>query len=137
MKDYTVIAVDPDLLPQVLRELFAIATNPDLVEVNESDYGRVIHAHPEVAEAWYQQAVANGSTPSEEVAEVVAESKEVLATASKAEDAPEEVVAESKKVLATATTAQNSVPEPEPVKRGPGRPRKEASPTSASNGEEP
>jgi hypothetical protein len=137
MKDYTVIAVDPDLLPQVLRELFAIATNPDLIEVNESDHGRVVHAHPEVAEAWYQQAVANGSTPPEEVAEVVAESKEVLAAASKAEDAPEEVaevVAESKEVLATAMTHQDSVPEP--VKRGPGRPRKEV-PTSASDGEEP
>jgi len=117
MKEYTVISVEPDLLPQVLRELFAIATNPDLVDVQESDYGRVIHAHPEVAEAWYQQAVANGSAHSDEEPEVVA-------IASNEET-------EQEKVVAIATTT-----EAEPVKRGPGRPRKEVT-TSASNGEEP
>jgi hypothetical protein len=128
MKDYTVIAVDPDLLPQVLRELFAVATNPDLVEVNESDYGRVIHAHPEVAEVWYQQVVANGNKNADGGIEVVA--------AASTEEEPEEVVAESKtaedETLAESTTLATGL-----VKRGPGRPRKEVVPTSASNGEEP
>jgi hypothetical protein len=117
MKEYTVISVDSDLLPQVLRELFAVANNPDLVEVNESDHGRVIHAHPEVAETWYQQVVANGHAPEDEKPEVVAiaSNKEV----------------EQEKVVAIATTTEAG-----PVKRGPGRPRKEVT-TSASNGEEP
>jgi len=128
MKDYTVIAVDPDLLPQVLRELFALASNPDLIEVNESDHGRVIHAHPEVAETWYQKVVANGNKTADGGIEVVA--------AASTEEKLKEVIAESSTVqdetLAESTTLATGL-----VKRGPGRPRKEVPPTSASNGEEP
>lgn len=62
MRDYTVISVEPDLLPQVLRELLAVAANPNLIEVTDDEHGRVIHAHPEVAEVWYQNAIRQQTT---------------------------------------------------------------------------
>jgi hypothetical protein len=110
---YTTIDVDPDLIGQVLRELLAMATDPNLVEVTDAEFGRVILAHPDLAEAWYQQALARETKTEDSEPEVVAESTST-----------EEVVAES-------TNAE----EP-PVKRGPGRPRKVVF-ASASNGEEP
>lgn len=54
MREYTTVVVPNDLLPQVVGELLQFATNPDLVEVVDGTAGREIHAHPEVAEAWYQ-----------------------------------------------------------------------------------
>lgn len=54
MRDFTVITSPQDLLPQVVGELLAFATNPDLVDVVHGTHGREIHAHPEVAEAWFQ-----------------------------------------------------------------------------------
>ena len=62
MQNYTVISVDPDLLPQVLRELLAVAADPGLVEVTDDEHGRVIHAHPQVAEVWYQKAISQQTT---------------------------------------------------------------------------
>lgn len=54
MHEFTVITAPQDLLPQVVGELLAFAANPDLVDVVHGSLGREIHAHPEVAEAWYQ-----------------------------------------------------------------------------------
>lgn len=54
MREYTVITVDQDLLPQVVGELLQFANDPNLVDVVLEASGRVIHAHPEVAEAWWQ-----------------------------------------------------------------------------------
>jgi hypothetical protein len=48
-----VISAPEDLLPRVLGELLEIAVDPNSVEVVAGDVGRVIHVHPEVAEAWY------------------------------------------------------------------------------------
>lgn len=63
MREYTTISVDPiDLMPQVLRELLAIATDPNYVEVTDSELGRVIHAHPQVADAWYEAVLAKSNT---------------------------------------------------------------------------
>jgi hypothetical protein len=121
--DYTVIDVDPDLLPQVLRELFAMSTDPNFVEVTDAEKGRVILAHPDLAEAWYQKAVAKQI---EEAAEAI-KFEEVL----KQDD---EVVASA--INEASNIASTSTPEDVPVKRGPGRPRKVVF-ASASNGEEP
>ena len=48
------ITVDQDLLPQIVGELLQFANDPNLVDVVLEASGRVIHAHPEVAEAWWQ-----------------------------------------------------------------------------------
>jgi hypothetical protein len=120
--EYTTIDVDPDLLGQVLRELFAMATDPNLVEVTDAEFGRVILVHPELAEAWYQKAVAKEQESEQAETEVVAEATNVP-----------EVVAESTNEVSNIASA--SIEEP-PVKRGPGRPRKVVF-ASASNGEEP
>ena len=53
MQQYMVISAPEDLMPQVLRELLQLASDPNFVEVVAGDVGRVIHVHPEVAEAWY------------------------------------------------------------------------------------
>lgn len=53
MRSYMVISAPEDLLPQVLRELLELAADANYVEVVAGDVGRVIHVHPEVAEAWY------------------------------------------------------------------------------------
>ena len=54
MHKYTVVHAPQDLLPQVVGELLSFAANPDLVDVVHGAHGREIHAHPDVAEAWYQ-----------------------------------------------------------------------------------
>lgn len=68
MKNYVVITVPSDLLPQVLSELLVFAADPNYVEVAHEAVGRVIHAHPEVAEAWYQarQQAAEAALPAVE-----------------------------------------------------------------------
>lgn len=58
MREYTTVVVPADLLPQVVGELLQYAVNPDHVEVVDGVAGREIHAHPEVAEAWYQSKQA-------------------------------------------------------------------------------
>lgn len=63
MREHTVITVPADLLPEVLRQLLEIATDPNLVEVADEERGRVIRAHPDVAEAWYQAKVAEMEKP--------------------------------------------------------------------------
>lgn len=58
MREYTEIVVeDDDLLPQILRELLALAAKPDYVDVVQGERGRVIHAHPDIADAWYEKFV--------------------------------------------------------------------------------
>lgn len=54
MQEYTIITVPADLLPQIVGELLQFAVNPDHVDVFHGVHGREIHAHPEVANAWYQ-----------------------------------------------------------------------------------
>lgn len=54
MREYTVITVPQDLLPQIVGELLSFAANPDYVEVVDDVVGRVIHAHPQVADAWFE-----------------------------------------------------------------------------------
>lgn len=54
MHEYTEILVPEDLLPQVIGELLKYAADPNLVDVVHGSNGRIIHAHPEVAHAWYQ-----------------------------------------------------------------------------------
>lgn len=54
MREYTVITVPQDLLPQIVGELLSFASNPDYVEVVDGVVGRVIHAHPQVADAWFE-----------------------------------------------------------------------------------
>lgn len=54
MHNYVVVEVPNDLLPQVVGELLQFAADPNLVDVVHEASGRVIHAHPEVADAWYR-----------------------------------------------------------------------------------
>lgn len=54
MREYVVIAVPQDLLPQVTGEVLSFAADANLVEVVHEGAGQVLHVHPEVAEAWFQ-----------------------------------------------------------------------------------
>lgn len=54
MRDYTRIVVPENLLPQIVGEILEFAADPNLVEVVHETHGRVVHAHPAVANAWYQ-----------------------------------------------------------------------------------
>ena len=58
MRDYTEITVEEILLPQVVRELLEMAAHPNYVEVSYGATGRVVLAHTELAEAWYQKHLA-------------------------------------------------------------------------------
>lgn len=72
MREYVVINVPQDLLPQITGELLHFAADPNFVDVVHEASGRVIHAHPEVADAWYkartQPEQKVESTPESEVA---------------------------------------------------------------------
>lgn len=107
MRDYLVISVPADLLPQVLRDLLDLAADPNLVEVTDAEMGKVIHAHPQLAEAWYQK--------------INAPAKQVSAPKAAAAEVPKPVVptpeSPAPKVLATDVPAKKA--------------------TSASDGEEP
>jgi hypothetical protein len=65
MREYTEIIVEEDLLPQVVRELVAMATNQNHVEVTHGVSGRVILVHPDLAEQWYQLKTATEDDPDE------------------------------------------------------------------------
>jgi hypothetical protein len=54
VREYVVVKVPAELLPQVTRELLSFTFKPDLVQVVHGDVGQEIHVHPEVAEAWFQ-----------------------------------------------------------------------------------
>jgi hypothetical protein len=63
MREFAEVFVeDDDLLPQVLRELLALATSSDYVDVVHGPKGRVIQVHPDIAEAWYQQQLDTAKT---------------------------------------------------------------------------
>ena len=156
MRAYTEIIVEEGLLPQIVRELTEMAIDQNHVEVTHGVTGRVILVHPELAEAWYQKAVAKNK------ADDAASDDAETSDADDADEAsPESKVAESKtsesttseraaSEPATSEPAASSEPEPRaaadiaarelsfpvPVKRGPGRPRKYPPAPSVSNGEE-
>ena len=65
MREYTEIIVEEALLPQVCRELLELAANPNLVEVVHGVVGRVILAHPDLAEAWYQKVMGEADDPAD------------------------------------------------------------------------
>ena len=65
MREYTEIIVEESLLPQVVRELLEMATDPNYVEVSYGATGRVVLAHTELAEAWYQKHLAEDEKRSE------------------------------------------------------------------------
>ena len=130
MRDtFTTISVDPDLLPQVLREILAMATDPNYVEVTDAEHGRVILAHPELAEAWYQQALAKQAA-----ANLEAEGLLAYVSNFEQEDTEDTTVVAIETIEASNIADSQSLEEP--IKRGPGRPRKVVA-ASASNGEEP
>lgn len=147
MREYTTISVPPELLPQVLRQLFAIAADPNLVDVNDGPSGRVIMAHPAVAEAWYSQLMETPSAPAPEPEpapelepepEPEPQSNTAQWTPAKPGDTPgqmepELVTGKPEQVVQPLTELQINGTDV-PVKRGRGRPRKVV--FSASNGEE-
>lgn len=164
MRDWTEIVVDEDLLAPVVRELLALATDPNHVEVVYGTTGRVILADVELAEIWYQStlkaqpsadssddivAASNTSSESDQSSPDSHGAEEVdAATMSEettgSEDQDTVVVAGSFEVVAAANkqvVEPAEIPKgtddlvPLPVKRGPGRPRKTTTP-SASNGED-
>jgi hypothetical protein len=136
MREWTEIVVDEDLIIPVVKELLALAINPNHVEVVYGTTGRVILADVDLAEEWYQSTLKSKSDsaqpeePAEESVEQTAEESE-----------PTVVVASGFQVVATAKVDTATIPQgtddlvPTPAKRGPGRPRKSDS-TSASNGED-
>lgn len=63
MNNYVTIDVPNDLLPQVAGELLALARDANDVEIVHEVNGRVIHAHPVLAEAWYRAHVAPTPAP--------------------------------------------------------------------------
>jgi hypothetical protein len=149
MRNWTEIMVDEDLLIPVLRELLAVATNPNNVDVVHGTTGRVILAHVDVAEAWYQATLKKnqGDEGSAEETEKVAEepiekSASQPETVAVVEDSSVpvtelETFAMSEVDIAKVSATMFGTPAPLPVKRGPGRPRKiDSTTTSASNGED-
>jgi hypothetical protein len=70
MREYVEVVVEEDLLPQVIRELLAFASNPNLVEVSYGSTGRVILVHPEVADAWYQWSKDKAKRQSSDLADI-------------------------------------------------------------------
>lgn len=54
MKDYVVISVEQDLLPDVLANILSFTTDANKVEVVHGPAGRLIHVDPLVADAWYR-----------------------------------------------------------------------------------
>ena len=128
MKEWVEITVDEDLLVPVVRELLDMAANPNHVEVVYGTVGRVILAEAHLAEHWYQERLKREATegPSEEF-EVVATGLEVVPVATPKPD-PEPLV---ESIVAPAIQVSES-----PVKRGPGRPRKEPLPSASPDGEE-
>lgn len=138
MREYTTISVPPELLPQVLRQLFTIAADPNLVDVNDGPSGRLIRVHPAVAEAWYSQLM---TTPAAEAPEPEPEPEQVD-TAQWVPAKPGDTPGQMEPELVTSKPEKVDQPLTElqingtdvPVKRGRGRPRKVV--FSASNGEE-
>lgn len=65
MPEFTEIVVEEGLLPQIVRELLAMTDNPNYVEVVHGTVGRVILAHPELAEAWYQKVTKEADKPAD------------------------------------------------------------------------
>lgn len=181
MQNWTEITVDDDLLVPVLKELLALAIDPNHVEVSNGASGRVILVDVDLAEIWYQHMLKKAGSeegealdpapeplPTDIVAElevapatidVPTEPEATAVTGEKVAPAAieDEVVASAEApapaVIATAsgssivaaasnkdddaaTTSQGTEDlVPLPVKRGPGRPRKQTAP-SASNGED-
>jgi hypothetical protein len=121
MRDtYVRILVEEGLLPQVVRELLALSTDANYVDVVDGDNGRMILAHPEVADAWFE-AVTKDEAP-----EVVAtEEVDVTDSANEKVEIADSAIEETPEVPDVVV----------PIKRGPGRPRK-AVPPPLSYGEE-
>lgn len=144
MREYTTISVPPELLPQVLRQLFAIAADPNLVDVTDGPSGRLILVHPAVAEAWYGQLMTTpaAEAPAPEPEPVREAEPEQVDTAQWTPAKPGDTPGQMEPELVTGKPEQAVQPLTElqingtdvPVKRGRGRPRKVV--FSASNGEE-
>lgn len=121
MNEWVEIAVDEDLLVQVVRELLALATNPNHVEVVYGTAGRVILCEVHLADAWYQLRLSQ----QDDGTEVHASGFEVVAT-------------EDVDVADSANTTNKGTEElvPIPAIRGPGRPKKAPQPSASPKGEE-
>ena len=148
--EFTEIWVEEDLLPQVIRELTELAEDQNHVEVTHGVSGRVVLAHPVLAEIWYQKVMAKNAAeeaavepaetttaeePAAEPVEPVAPVAPVVVAEAPGADkvSPESTTFESTSSESTKAPTEEWVP---PVKRGPGRPRKYPPAPSVSNGEE-
>jgi hypothetical protein len=131
MHDWTEITVDESLLIPVVKELLALATDPNHVEVVYGTGGRVILAESNLAERWYQETLPKDEGDTEEAAN---ETFDVATT----KDQVTEVHASGFEVVAASSNNPihgTDALVPLPVKRGPGSARKEV-PPPLSNGEE-
>lgn len=124
MRDWTEITVDEGLLSQVVRELLELADDPNHVEVVYGTSGRIILADVDLAERWFEAATKKSEE--ETNIEVTGHGLEVFAN---------EEVDEAEAASSTSDLYAKD-PGPLPIKRGPGRPRKNPLPFSASDGEE-
>lgn len=156
MREWTEITVEEGLLPSVVRELLDMAVNPNHVEVVYGTAGRVILAEVHLAEHWYQERLKQQNTqdlPLEDF-QTLAASEVVAQSSVPVEDAAQSNILEADEVgdvaqstisdvVETGNVAQSSIVKPSgyvvvpPVKRGPGRPRKEPLPSASPDGEEP
>jgi hypothetical protein len=150
MKEWAEINVGEDLLVQVVRELLDLAADPNQVEVVYGTTGRVILAEVHLADAWYQDQLAKDKGATESATEeadvvTVEASKSVIAEVSDPAPSPpppmtqESATTESDvakieiSISDVATVSPTPLP---PVRRGPGRPRKEPQPSASPKGEE-
>lgn len=146
MKQWVEITVDEDLLIPVLRELLDIAANPNQIEVVHGTVGRIILAEVHLAEAWYQERLKHENdveVPIDDDFEVLASTEVEPSIGASASVVPELYAikeAEIAKIEVSNTEiASVSAPAPLPplpVRRGPGRPRKELQPSASPKGEE-
>lgn len=151
MREWTEITVDEDLLIPVVRELLDMAADPNQVEVVYGTSGRVILAEVHLAEHWYQERLKRAELEglqSKESKTLI--QTEVPGPAAANLDAFQEVAENvhqrgvpAQSIVPTENTAQSSTARGTehlvslPVKRGPGRPRKELPPSASPDGEEP
>lgn len=59
----TEIYVDVDLLPQITRELLALTTNPDDVQITDGDSGKVLLVDTDLANLWYSTVFNEDQEP--------------------------------------------------------------------------
>lgn len=138
MREWVEIHVDEDLIVDVVRELLALAADPNHVEITYGTAGRVILAEVHLADIWYQMRVAkedNGNK--EEVDKEVGEVPDTQVHASGFEVIATAKVEPSTSVATTVPTPAKRVQVTQPSRTAPMLPTRPAvKPSASPNGED-